>query len=276
MVAILDTGVDRAHPFLAGRVIEETSYSGNGNCPNGTTTQAGTGAATPCTYAPSGCRHGTHVAGIAAGAHGTFSGTPFSGVAKGASVLAIQVFSRFTGANCSGAGEDPCALAYTSDIVAGMQPVYDLRNQYRIAAVNLSLGGGLYSSQTQCGSDNAAEKAMIDTLRAAGIATVVAAGRRVRHQTHGAGVHLQRHQRRVHDQERYDLLLLQFRLLPVIAGPGIVDLFVGARRRLRHLLRHLHGHASRDGSVGHPQGAEPWSQRGPGAERPDHCGGAHH
>jgi subtilisin family serine protease len=175
MVAILDTGVDGSHPFLAGKVITEACYSGNGNCPNGTTTQTGTGAALPCTYAPSGCRHGTHVAGIAAGANGTFSGAPFSGVAKGASILAIQVFSRFTGAVC-GSGEDPCALAYTSDILAGLEHVYDLRNQYQIASANLSLGGSLYSSTAQCDAANPGYKAIIDTLRAAGIATVAAAG----------------------------------------------------------------------------------------------------
>ncbi|HYB73317.1 MAG TPA: PQQ-dependent sugar dehydrogenase, partial [Candidatus Sulfotelmatobacter sp.] len=176
MVAILDTGVDGSHPFLAGKVIEEACYSGNGNCPNGTTTQTGAGAAVPCTYASSGCRHGTHVAGIAAGTGGNFQGTPFSGVAKGAGILAIQVFSEFTGSNCTGAGENPCALAYTSDIVAGMQHVYDLRNNYRIAAVNLSLGGGLYSSQSQCDTGNPSEKAIIDTLRSVGIATVIASG----------------------------------------------------------------------------------------------------
>src|SRR5262249_5240571 len=67
VVAILDTGVDKAHSFLAGKVVEEACYSGNRNCPNGQTSQIGQGAGIPCTYALSSCRHGTHVAGIAAG-----------------------------------------------------------------------------------------------------------------------------------------------------------------------------------------------------------------
>jgi len=171
VVAVLDTGVDKQHPFLAGKVINEACYSGNGNCPNGTDTQLGPGAGVPCTFAPGGCRHGTHVAGIAAGA-----GATFSGVARGGQVMAIQVFSKFTGTDCNGAGENPCALAYTSDLIAAMEHVYEFRAQYRIAAVNMSLGGAVYSSSAQCDADNAPTKAIIDTLRSVGIATVVAAG----------------------------------------------------------------------------------------------------
>jgi subtilisin len=115
VVAVLDTGVDSAHPFSAGKVVEEACFTsnrvaGSGNCPNGTSTQTGAGSGVPCTYAPGAYRHGTHVAGIAAG-----QGSSFSGVAKGANVMSVQVFSRFTRSNCSGAGEDPCALSWTSD-----------------------------------------------------------------------------------------------------------------------------------------------------------------
>jgi subtilisin len=171
VVAVLDTGVDGLHPFLAGKVVSEACYSGNGNCPNGTVTQVGQGAAVPCAYAPSACRHGTHVAGIAAG-----RGTTFSGVARGAQIMAIQVFSKFTGSDCRGAGEDPCAASFTSDVMAAMEHVYELRDQYRIAAVNLSLGATLYSSTSQCDAYNAPIKAIIDNLRSVSIATVAAAG----------------------------------------------------------------------------------------------------
>jgi hypothetical protein len=41
VVAVLDTGVDKTHPFLAGKVDEEACFSGNGNCPNGLTSQTG-------------------------------------------------------------------------------------------------------------------------------------------------------------------------------------------------------------------------------------------
>jgi subtilisin len=166
VVVILDTGVDGNHPFLAGKVLEEACYSANRNCPNGQTSQTGPGAGVPCTYAVN-CRHGTHVAGIAAG-----SGAALSGVARGASLMAVQVFSRFTGAICVGAGEDPCTLSYTSDQLAGLERVYALRNTHAIAAVNMSFGGG--GATSQCDSDP--RKAAIDNLRSVGIATVIAAG----------------------------------------------------------------------------------------------------
>ena len=165
-IAVLDTGVDSSHPFLGGRVVEEACYSASSSCPNGSTTQTGPGSGVNCTYAASACRHGTHVAGIAAG-----QGSSFSGVAKGADVMSVQVFSRFTGANC-GSGEDPCALSYTSDLIAGLERVYALRSTHNFSSVNMSLGGGRFFSN--CDSD--ASKPIIDNLRSAGIATVIASG----------------------------------------------------------------------------------------------------
>lgn len=172
VIAVLDTGVDSAHPFLAGKVAEEACYTsdrvaGSGDCPNGTATQTGAGSGVHCTYAASGCRHGTHVAGIAAG-----QGSSFSGVAKGASVMSVQVFSQFTGSNCIGSGEDPCTLSWTSDQIAGLERVYALRTTRTFSSVNMSLGGGRYFSN--CDSDT--RKAIIDNLRSAGIATVIASG----------------------------------------------------------------------------------------------------
>jgi subtilisin len=166
-VAILDTGVDRFHPFLGGRVVEEACYSLHSNCPNGQKAQTGTGSATPCTYVASGCKHGTHVAGIAAG-----YGSDFSGVAPNAKIIAVQVFSKFAGADCANESEDPCALSTRDDQAAGLERVYQLRNTYNIAAVNVSIGGGSYSDY--CDSDS--RKAVIDNLRSVGIATVISSG----------------------------------------------------------------------------------------------------
>ena len=88
-IAVLDTGIDSSHPFLAGKVVEEACFSINANCPNRATTMTGPGSGVYCAYAPAGCQHGTHVAGIAAG-----QGNTFSGVARGANVMSVQVFSR--------------------------------------------------------------------------------------------------------------------------------------------------------------------------------------
>jgi subtilisin len=172
VVAILDTGVDSSHPFLANKVVEEACFTGNGlagagSCPNGMSTQVGPGSAVPCTYAPFGCEHGTHVAGIAAG-----RGRSFSGVAKDANIMAVQVFSRFTGSFCANAGESPCALSYTSDQIAGMERVFIRRNNYDFSSVNMSIGGG--RNTTNCDSDP--RKPIIDNLRSAGIATVISSG----------------------------------------------------------------------------------------------------
>lgn len=176
-VAVVDTGIEKTHSFLSGKVIEEACFAlgsdgtpGTGDCPNGTSTQLGSGAAIPCTYATL-CFHGTHVGGIAAG-----SGASFSGVAKGANLMSVQVFSRFTGADC-GSLPSPCPLSWTSDQVAGLQRVHTLATTTptQFASVNMSLGGGSFSS-TCDGGAQAATKAAIDNLRSVGVATVIASG----------------------------------------------------------------------------------------------------
>lgn len=167
-VAVLDTGVDRNHSHLEGRVVAEACFSSDGGCPDGSNKQTGPGAAKPCDV--DGCQHGTHVAGIVAA-----RGDTARGVAPRADVIAVQVFSRFQGSPFCPEGE-ACPLTYTSDLIRALEWVYKRRADHDIAAVNMSLGGGYYSSESQCDSENAAIKSAIDNLRAAGIATLVASG----------------------------------------------------------------------------------------------------
>ena len=178
-VAILDTGVDSSHPFLGGRVIHEacysttsTVYSSSSVCPDGSEAQVGPGAGVNCDITIEGCDHGTHVAGIAAGA-----GSTFSGMAPGASIISIQVFSRFSGTSCTSAGyTSPCAFSYISDQLSALEHLYLIKDSYNIASINMSLGGGQYFTEAECDLAYPAGKDMFDNLRAAGIAPVAAAG----------------------------------------------------------------------------------------------------
>lgn len=170
-VAILDTGVDKTHNFLTGKVVAEACFSttsvpykSTAVCSPWGSTAPGSGLNCSDTYV--GCSHGTHVAGIAAG-----SGETFSGVAKDASLIAIQVFSGFPASECNGS---PCVMSWNSDQIAGLEHVYDLRSIYSIASVNMSLGGGKFT--TYCDGESPAETAAIEALRSVGIATAIASG----------------------------------------------------------------------------------------------------
>jgi len=170
-VAILDTGVDKIHPMLVDKVVSEACYTQNDppnsfGCPNGMESQLGDGAAIPCTVA--GCDHGTHVTGIAAGKE--FDG--LVGIAPDANIIAIQVFTSLFSEDDCGIGNAPCIGAFHSDQIKAMERVYDLRNDFHIASVNLSLGSGLFVES--CDSDP--RKQIIDMLRSVGIATIAASG----------------------------------------------------------------------------------------------------
>lgn len=199
IVAVLDTGVNKNHEFLkfstaSLKVVSEacynttdTSQGAYSRCPGGVLSSVATGSGVDCS-AYEGCGHGTHVAGIAAGKNvAPSAGEPTKGVAYNSAILAINVFTRFSRSNiaspCYGASTD-CVLSFRSDQIKALERVYALRGGIgtrKIAAVNMSLGGGYYSGY--CDTD--LRKPVIDRLRAVGIATVIAAGNE--YYTNGVG-----------------------------------------------------------------------------------------
>ncbi|MEL6614694.1 MAG: S8 family serine peptidase, partial [Bacteroidota bacterium] len=172
-VAILDSGVESTHPFLTGKVVAEACFnltsapnSATTRCPNGMDTQIGPGAGADCSPSSfAGCSHGTHVAGTAAGNQPAAATGPTSGVAPGADIVAINVFSGFSAAQpvCGGT---PCILSFTSDQILGLEHVFDLvdTDGRAIVAANMSLGGN--SSTTTCDTDS--RKPAIDNLLSVG------------------------------------------------------------------------------------------------------------
>ncbi|MEM8488402.1 MAG: S8 family serine peptidase [Bacteroidota bacterium] len=178
VVAVVDSGVDGNHPFLDGKLAGEACFSSSYEstssnfvsvslCPGDEERAYGAGVATNCDPAIEGCSHGTRVAGIVAG-----RSDDFSGVARDADILALQVFSRFE----NYCGDAPCVRSWVSDQVAALDYIYQQRDSLNIAAVNLSLGGGHYTDVATCEEVNPAMRILIDMLHDEGIAVIAAAG----------------------------------------------------------------------------------------------------
>ncbi|MFG1704544.1 S8 family serine peptidase [Nonomuraea sp. M3C6] len=188
-VAVLDTGIDRDHPFFADRLVDEACFSSSDArdgtvslCPNNQPSQIGAGAANAeigqCVVNnANACSHGSHVAGIAAGKMAT--GAPSDGVAPAAGILPIQIFSRVNNAlTCMARGAlAPCYLTYTSDQKLALEYVARVARNHNVAAVNMSIGGGgPFSSACDTDATAAAVKPNFDALVALGVAPVVASG----------------------------------------------------------------------------------------------------
>jgi subtilisin len=167
VVAILDSGVEATHSWLAGRVIAEACYSTSGNCPGAVKQRVGPGSARPCSYEPGACAHGTHTAHTAAGEYG---------VARGAKIAAVQVFSKLNGTACTNNDlPSPCALSYNSDQMKGLEYVERLRRRgFAMASVNISIGGGKYARH--CDRVDAAYPPLVSNLRRKGVATFISSG----------------------------------------------------------------------------------------------------
>jgi uncharacterized repeat protein (TIGR01451 family) len=177
-IAILDTGVDRFHSALAGKVSAGACYSSNvpaqgasSLCPGGAISSTTLASGGPCAIGIAGCDHGTHVAGISAR------------VAPGATIISMQVFSRFSDSVGNTPCQDsnrtsPCVRSYTSDQVKALDRVFtlNLASTTNVAAVNMSLGGGRFTGpcDNEAGLNNL--RIAINQLRNVNVPTVIAAG----------------------------------------------------------------------------------------------------
>jgi subtilisin len=179
-VAVLDSGVDKNHSFLAGKVVSEACYSFSGTlqgvqyqsvCPGSVNATTAPNSGLPLLPVAHGFDHGTHVAGIIAG-----QGANFSGVARNASIIAIQVISvRLNDNPQNSCGNFQfCSAPLDSNWLMGLQRVFELRTTYNISAVNMSLGGGSFNFN--CDTLHPSATAMIQTLKSVGIATVISSG----------------------------------------------------------------------------------------------------
>jgi subtilisin family serine protease len=186
-VAILDTGVELEHPMTAAAVTASACFN---QIVPGTSTSLCPGGAAQVTDLTSGsagdscvednidpvngidgCFHGTHVGSTSSGRTVSLTSGPISGVARQSDIIAVNVFAEFGPTNCGGASA--CVLSWTSDQIAALDWLFVNRVALNLGAVNMSLGGGRNFSA--CDSSDP-RTTVINNLRAAGVATVIASG----------------------------------------------------------------------------------------------------
>ncbi len=154
-IAVLDSGIDLAHPDLANDVIAQHCFT-NQACPP---QNADEGESAQDAYG-----HGTRVAGIITGEGGA---SP-RGIAPNTGIVAVRVM-------------DQDGRGWTSDVAAGMMWVVDHHLSLNVRAINLSLGGGQYAGICDEADANTQLLAgAIQAARQAGIAVFVAAGNQAR------------------------------------------------------------------------------------------------
>ncbi|MFI0397995.1 MAG: S8 family peptidase [Thiolinea sp.] len=165
-IAVIDSGVRSTHEFFSGKIVSEACYSaagaGTSTCPNGALSSIATGSAEDCSVTISNaCGHGTHVAGIAIG-----KSSQGNGVAKDAKLIAIKTGTLLNGG----------VTHWSSNLAEALTRVYNLRNQFQIAAVNMSIGDSNQLFTGTCDNANPLVTAAIQQLSSVGIATVISAG----------------------------------------------------------------------------------------------------
>jgi hypothetical protein len=167
-VAHIDDGIQRNHPFLGvARIVpgSEGCFLDTNDCPNGTNQQTGAGAAA----AAPGASHGTHTAGIAVGNRPAAQGSPNKGVAPASRLVPVNIFGPNSTTSFSTIQR---AFEYIEDLVL----LNGGANPFKIASLNMSVGGGATDSICDADPTMALLKTVVDNLRSKGVLPVVSAG----------------------------------------------------------------------------------------------------
>jgi subtilisin family serine protease len=144
-VAVVDSGVTTLHPdFRVSLTNTNSRVIVNEKFGNNLTTEDMYG-------------HGTHVAGIIGG-NGTSSGGKYTGVAPGVNLINVKT-------------SDAYGMTYESDVVAGLQWIYNNRATYNIKVVNISMNSTVAQSYHTSPLD-----AAVEILWFNGIVVVVSSG----------------------------------------------------------------------------------------------------
>ncbi|MBI3036914.1 S8 family serine peptidase [Candidatus Woesearchaeota archaeon] len=141
-VAVLDTGIDKAHPMLKNKVVAEKDFSNSGS-------------------AADDCGHGTHVAGIVAGSKA--NGGTYDGVAPGAQLINAKVLNLDSNGKCGG---------YVDYIIAAigwaLDPDGNSATDDGAKVISMSLGGK--------GETSASLESELKAAVAKGVVVVVSSG----------------------------------------------------------------------------------------------------
>jgi len=146
VIAIIDDGIDAAHPAFTGKLIDGYDFADFDSDP---TIDCATQS------------HGTAVAGVALG-----NAPGVRGVAPGADMVFLKIQSA------SICGQS----ALDGDIVGAIDWATANQARYGIDVISMSLGGGLYSSESSCDGSSAAYRTALQNAVEAGITVIAASG----------------------------------------------------------------------------------------------------
>lgn len=193
IIAIMDSGVEERHPalgsskILSGACFSTATNGGHSFCPNGQNTDTTSSTAarscvdtwsgTRAEAIQAGCGHGTGMASAASMRYTTSDNVVIKGIAPNAQILPVQVFNQTitTSGNKS-------LSASAGDLLAAVEWLTAEAKRRRdaglapIVAMNMSLGGGSYTTACDSNYVGSLFKTAFANLRNQGVLPIVATG----------------------------------------------------------------------------------------------------